>query len=514
MINAEFKPIIGLEIHVELKTKSKMFCGCNANWFGRPPNSLCCPVCLGLPGALPVPNKKAIEWCVMLGLALNCEIPLFSKFDRKNYFYPDLPKGYQISQYDKPFAINGWLEINNPITQSTNNPIKQIGDKDSSEGGKQPTCPPPRWRNQKKIRIRRVHMEEDTGKLLHATVDGKKCTLIDFNRSGVPLVEIVTEPDIRGSEEARIFLKKLHQIIRYIGISDADMEKGSMRLEPNISIRKIESGKNTSDGDRLSLRSHDSSEVKEVELPPYKVEVKNINSFNFAKKAIDFEIERHTEILKQGEIPVQETRGWDEKKAITYSQRSKEEAHDYRYFPEPDIPPIRWTGGQISNIKNQIPELPEEKIKRFMKEFGLSEYDATILTDTVETAVYYEECVRNTSEVAGRSGGKGHDSSDGEGIRITPKAIANWIINKKADISKVSPEELIQLISQKQQVVQMDEKELEAIIKKVLAANPKAVSDYKSGKQQAMMFLVGQVMRETKGKLEVDKIKERLQKLL
>src|SRR3989338_7319863 len=263
-----YTPIIGLEIHVELATKSKMFCGCDANYFGGKPNTHTCPVCLGLPGALPVPNKKAIEWCIRIGLALNCEIPLHSKFDRKNYFYPDLPKGYQISQYDKPFAVNGRLVIKpfarGPLTKT--------------------------------VRIRRVHMEEDTGKLIHATVDGEKCTLIDFNRSGVPLVEIVTEPDIRTSEEARDFLKKLHQIIRYLGVSDADMEKGSMRLEPNISIRR---------------KSEKEKERKgEENLPKYKVEVKNINSFNFAKKAIDYEISRHIELLDSGETPKQETRGW------------------------------------------------------------------------------------------------------------------------------------------------------------------------------------------------------------
>ncbi|MBI3379558.1 Asp-tRNA(Asn)/Glu-tRNA(Gln) amidotransferase subunit GatB [Candidatus Gottesmanbacteria bacterium] len=465
MIKENFEPIIGLEIHVELKTKSKMFCGCNADWFGKVPNTLCCPVCLALPGTLPFPNRIAVEWCVMLGLALNCDIPVFSKFDRKNYFYPDLPKGYQISQYDKPFAINGSLETNTnqPINKLTNQQIR------------------------KKIRIRRVHMEEDTGKLLHATIDGAKCTLIDFNRSGMPLVEIVTEPDIRSSEEARIFLKKLHQIIRYIGISDADMEKGSMRLEPNISVRKFSRNKNQS--------------PNKLKLPNYKVEVKNINSFNFAKKAIDFELDRHISILEKGEVPAQETRGWDEKKGITYTQRTKEEAHDYRYFPEPDIPPIRWTKPQISKLKAQICELPDKKIKRFIKDYKISEYDATILTDELETADYYENSIK-------------YQVSSKKYKGITPKIIANWIINKKTDITKVTPEKLVNLISQKQQIVQMDDKELEAIIQKVLKANPKAVADFKSGKQQALMFLVGQVMREAKGKAEAEETKRFLSKML
>ena len=466
MDTTNYEAVIGLEIHVELKTKSKMFCGCRADWFGKEPNSLCCPVCLGLPGALPVPNKKAVEWCVMLGLALKCEIPEFSKFDRKNYFYPDLPQGYQISQYDKPFATSGWLDINNPI--NTNNPILPINET-----------------MKKKIRIRRVHLEEDTGKLMHETINGEKSTLIDFNRSGVPLVEVVTEPDIRSSNEARIFLKRLHQIIRYLGISDADMEKGSMRLEPNISVRAV------------SNRAIE--QLSDDNLPKYKVEVKNINSFAFAKKAIDFEIARHIEILKREEIPVQETRGWDEKKGITYSQRSKEEAHDYRYFPEPDIPPIRWIGNQISNLKSQICELPDKKLARFMKEYGLGEYDATILTDTIENADYFENSIKKITD---------------NKQQITPKTVANWIINKKADINKISSEELIKLISQQNQKAAISDEELEKVIKKVITANPKAVADYKSGKEQAMMFLLGQVMRETKGQGEVGKIRQQLMRII
>lgn len=439
-----FEPVIGLEVHVELKTLSKMFCGCPNDWFGKEPNTQTCPVCLGLPGALPVPNERAIEWCIKLGLALNCKIAEFSKFDRKNYFYPDLPKGYQISQYDKPFALNGSLRVKND--------------------------------EEKIVRIRRVHLEEDTGKLLHGTVDGKKVTLIDFNRSGVPLVEIVTEPDLRRSEEAREFLKKLHQIIRYLGISDADMEKGSMRLEPNISVhRKV--------GHMGNSRSDPDSE-----LPEYKVEVKNINSFNFVKKAIDYEIERQIKLLDQGETPTQETRGWDEKKGITYSQRSKEEAHDYRYFPEPDIPPFLWTSEKLEELKKQLPELPDEKLKRFKKDFNLNDYDATIIIDTSERAAYFEKAVQ-----IGKIGG------------ITPKTIANWLINKKIDIDKL-PERLIETIVGESQKREISEEDLLNVINKVLEENPKAIADYKAGKEQALMYLVGQVMRLVRA--DAKKVKE------
>lgn len=420
------KPIIGLEVHVELKTKSKMFCGCEAEYFGDKPNTNTCPVCLGLPGALPVPNKKAIEWCIMLGLALNCETPLFSKFDRKNYFYPDLPKGYQISQYDQPFCVNGSIEING-----------------------------------KKIRIRRVHMEEDTGKLMH---EGSE-TLIDFNRSGVPLVEIVTEPDFNSAEDVKSYLKKLQQIVRYLEISNADMEKGQMRLEPNISLSFDE------------------------KLPNYKVEVKNINSFNFVEKAINFEVKRQEEILKKGETPIQETRGWDEKKNQTVSQRIKEEASDYRYFPEPDIPPVRWTDSKLSDIKGRLPELPDEKFNRFISEFKLTEYDSEILTRERSTANYFEETVKV---------GAKHN--------ISPKQIANYIINRKPNLEEILPAELIQnILSTK--TIAIDETKLEKIIEKILKENGKAVSDYKKGKEPAIMFLVGQVMKNFKEKLDANLIK-------
>ena len=377
----KYTPVIGLEVHVELKTKSKMFCACSSDYFGQKPNTHTCPVCLGLPGALPVPNRKAIDWCIMIGLALNCEIPLFSKFDRKNYFYPDLAKGYQISQYDKPFAIKGFIKLSNG----------------------------------KKVGITRVHMEEDTAKLMHQFGNQKSkiknqieedYSLIDFNRSGVPLVEIVTEPDFDNAEDVKEYLQKLQQIVRYLDVSFADMEKGNMRLEPNISLREIKNKK---------------SNLKN-ELPPYKVEVKNINSFSFVGKAIAFEIKRQAEILDRGSTPDQETRGFVEVNNSTVSQRSKEDAMDYRYFPEPDIPPFRFTKNYIEGLKTTMPQLPDQKNKSFIDVYGLSEYDAKILSRDKETAEFFEKCVKVGKEFG-----------------INSKQIANYLINKKPDINFSSP---------------------------------------------------------------------------
>ncbi len=420
------KPVIGLEVHVELKTKSKMFCGCSADYFGKKPNTHTCPVCLGLPGALPVPNKTAIEWCVMLGMALNCDIPLFSKFDRKNYFYPDLPKGYQISQYDEPFALKGKITLNSGKT----------------------------------IGITRVHMEEDTGKLIHENVNGEDVTLIDFNRSGVPLVEIVTEPDFDNPKDVKEYLRKLQGIVRYLDISNADMERGDMRLEPNISIRE--------------KRQETSSK-----LPDYKVEVKNINSFRFVEKSIEYEIKRQTEILKSGKTPVQETRGWDEAKQRTVTQRVKEEASDYRYFPEPDIPPIRWTMEKLELIKKQIPRLPEVIRERFKKEYDLTEYDAEILTREKETADYFEEAVKI-----------------GKKENIKPKTIANLIINKKVNVKETLPATLIKTMSKTSSYAKIDMQDLTKTIEEVLKENPQAFGDYKQGKTQALQFIIGKTIKK------------------
>jgi len=435
-----YKTIIGLEVHVELKTNSKMFCSCSADYFGQKPNSQTCPVCLGLPGALPVPNKKAIEWCLMIGMALNCQTPLFSKFDRKNYFYPDLSKGYQISQFDKPFAENGYITL----------------------------------QNGKRIGIRRVHMEEDTGKLIHETVAGEKVSLIDFNRSGVPLVEIVTEPDFENAEEVKEYLQKLQQIVRYLDVSNADMEKGNMRLEPNISLQK----------------------EGETDLPKYKVEVKNINSFSFVGKAIEYEIKRQKEILETGKLPAQETRGFVEKSSSTVSQRSKEDAMDYRYFPEPDIPPIRWTEEYLNSLKEKLPELPDDKITRFIKDFNLTAYDAEILTREIELADFFTEAVKVAQD------------------KLTPKQIANFMINKKTNPANTLPAQLIEEILETTKTQDVDTDELRKIIQEVLAKHPQIRTEYASGKENILQFAVGQVMYILKRKIDIklllDLIKQEL----
>ncbi len=428
MSNTIFEPVIGMEIHVELATKSKMFCGCKNDPFGADkPNIYTCPVCLGLPGALPVANKLAIEWTVLLGQALNCTISRFSKFDRKNYFYPDLAKGYQISQYDMPLCTNGIVHL--------------------PEGD---------------VRITRVHLEEDTGKLLHTTIDGKQVTLVDFNRSGVPLVEIVTEPDIHSSDHAKAFVKALHQIVRYTGISHADLEKGSMRLEPNISVRNM----------------------GETTLPNYKVEVKNINSFNFVKKAIDFEVNRHVELLKTGKTPIQETRGYVEDRGVTLSQRSKEDAKDYRYFPEPDIPPIRLSEQTISEIKTRLPEMPSSVIERFTKTYGLSPESSRLLTETPERKNHFEACIRALQKAT---------------TTITPTDLANYCINKKIP-ETMDPQTVITALVEAKRASDIPPELITASVIKVLAGQPKAVSDYQSGKTGVLMFLVGLVKRDLAGK--------------
>ncbi|MDO8452430.1 MAG: Asp-tRNA(Asn)/Glu-tRNA(Gln) amidotransferase subunit GatB [bacterium] len=436
-----YKLVMGLEVHVELATKSKMFCSCPANHFLVEPNTQTCPVCLGLPGALPVPNKQAIEWAQKLGAALECDLANESLFERKHYFYPDLPKGFQISQYLKPLSTGGTWEL--------------------SSG--------------RKITINRAHMEEDTGKLAHSEINGKKVTLVDYNRSGVPLVEIVTEPDFQTPEEAREYCQGLQQVIRYLEISDADMEKGSMRLEANVSLRP----------------------EGETELPNYRVELKNINSFRFLEKAINYEIKRQTELLEKGETIIMETRGYDEVKDRTVLQRSKEEAKDYRYFPEPDIPPFEFTKSELQSIKESLPELPKVKAARLKQEFSLSDQYANYLVSTRELADYFEEAVRV-----------------GQEVNVSAKKIADTLVNKKPDINEILPAALIEMLREESTRPGLVESELISAVESAIKENPQAVEDFKKGKEASIMFLVGQVMAKTKGLADAGKAKENLVKVL
>jgi len=477
-----YRCVIGLEIHVQLSTKTKAFCSCPADVFDLPPNTAICPVCTGQPGALPVPSEEMIRYAVKAALALNCRINLYSRFDRKNYFYPDLPKGYQISQYFYPIATGGYLEI------------------DGDEG-------------RKKVRIRRLHIEEDAGKLMHEgdSITKATYTLVDMNRCGVPLIEIVTEPDISSPREARVFMEKLRSIVRYIGVSSGDMEKGALRCDANISVVDTLTGRQSN-----------------------RVEVKNINSFKFVERALEYEFNRIVEALERGEDVERETRGWDMSTKTTVSMRGKEEESDYRYFPEPDIPPIVLTEEYVENVKKEIPELPDEKALRFVREYGLPEYDARVLTASRELADFYEECVR----VVGR-----------------PKELSNWImtevlreLNERnleitqtkltpqhfADLFKLMDEgkisikiakdifpEVFETGKMPSQIVQekgleqiSDEGLIEEIVRKAMAENPDAVQQYRDGKKKVMGFFVGYVMKETKGKANPELVNRIAQKLL
>ncbi len=464
-------PIIGLEVHVELKTKSKMFCGCSADHFHVEPNTHTCPVCLGLPGALPVPNQSACEWCIKLGLALGCSINEETFFERKNYFYPDLAKGYQITQLQKPFAINGHLNI------------------DGHD-----------------IRINRAHMEEDTGKSVH--IDAS--TLLDFNRSGVPLVEIVSEPDIQSAEEAKKYLNKLQQIIRYIGISDADIEKGSMRCEPTVNV-KIE----------------DESGTYYTPL----AEIKNVASLTGVMNAINFEIKRQIDQYQSDKIVKNSTnkttRGWDADKNHTFLQREKEGSADYRYFPEPDIPPITFTPDQIESIRTTIPELPDAKIAKY-KSLGLSDYDANLLSETKESAAIFDKIIAldNSAEFAKFSANLligPLKTIDTDIDKINPDHFKK-LFDNKSQLSSTAIKQLILdacqsgsdplILAQEQHLFQVsDTAAIEEIAKKVLADNPKAVADYQKN-PMSIGFLVGQVMKASQGSANPQLAREILEKLL
>ncbi len=452
----QYEPVIGLEVHVELNTKTKMFCNCSANYFGAEPNTHTCPVCLGLPGALPYINREAIEDCIKIGLALNCEVPEQPLFERKNYFYPDLAKGFQTSQYRWPQTVNGWLEVE---------------DKDG---------------NKSIIRINRAHQEEDTGKLTHSGSE----TLIDFNRSSVPLTEIVTEADFRDSSQIRDYAKKLQQIFRYLGVSNADMERGDMRLEANISVRKL---------DEKSGKRDEKGYLNVKDLPPYRVELKNINSFRFMVAAVEYEIKRQIEVYEAGEEATlrQETRGWNEEKRETYIQRVKENANDYRYFPEPDLPVMKISRELVEKLKKELPELPTQKVERFVKELGIAEAAAKILTESKEMAAFFEEAV-----------------AYGKTNNVSARDIANSIVNNKLDLIDTSPQQIVDDLIAKKASVVSDEGEIEKVCKEVITENPDMVESYKAGKVAVLQALIGQVMRKTKGKAEAGKTKDNLVKLL
>ena len=478
----KYRTVIGLEFHVQLLTESKMFCACSAQYAAHPPNTVVCPVCLGLPGALPVINEKVIECIVMTGMALNSTIPEFAKFDRKNYPYPDLPKGYQISQYDLPFCIQGSLEL------------------DEEDGGRT-------------IDITRVHQEEDTAKSTHVTASsGERYSLVDFNRSGVPLMEVVTEPDIASPQEAVAFGRKLRQIVRYLGISTANMEDGAMRCDANISIWPADAPTGN-----------------------IKVEVKNMNSFRSVERALLYEQERQTRILESGnDTRVTETRGWLETTGETVSQRSKEEAHDYRYFPEPDLPPLQLSKEWIDGVRQKLPELPGAKKQRFITEYDLSAYDAGLLTQSRDLAAYFEAAstrAKNAKAVANwmlRNLLQRLNESDTEinDCKISPESLAEMILLiESGEISNRIAQEVFdkmfesgksaQEIVKEQGLTQIsDEDALAEIVAKVIAENPAAVQDFKQGKKRAIGFLVGQVMKATRGKANPGIVNQKLQEVL
>ncbi len=432
-------PVIGLEVHVELATKTKMFCRCSSNHFAQKPNTQICPVCLGLPGALPFANGEAILSTLKLGLALGSEIAPFSKFDRKHYFYPDLPKGYQISQYDLPFCRGGSFSLS----------------------------------QQKTVRIKRIHLEEDTGKLVHQSLGQKKVSLVDYNRSGVPLVEMVTEPDFSEIEGVIEFLKEMQLIVRYLKISDADMEKGSMRLEANISLRE-----------------------KQMGLPAYKVELKNINSFKYLAKALSAEIDRQKKILQDGKTPKQETRGFSEEQNTTFTQRSKEEAQDYRYFPEPDLPPVTVDTNLLAELRATMPELPAAKIKRW-KKLGLSEHYIETLVSSPARAEYFDAALDHAAKQ-----------------QISPLELARVMVNQNIDEKYPEPAGLVTKLLKLHKKNYAKADEVQNAVAKAVATNPKAVLDYQTGKTQVIGFLIGQVQKELKGKGEIKIIQTVLQEEL
>ncbi|HZK25013.1 MAG TPA: Asp-tRNA(Asn)/Glu-tRNA(Gln) amidotransferase subunit GatB [Oscillospiraceae bacterium] len=460
---SNYQTVIGLEVHVELATKTKIFCGCPTE-FGKEPNTHVCPVCLGLPGTLPVLNKKVVDFAIKAALALNCEIPAFAKLDRKNYFYPDLPKAYQISQYDLPLAVNGHLDI------EVNGQTRRIG-------------------------ITRVHIEEDAGKLVHAPFGDY--SLADYNRAGVPLIEIVSEPDLRSPVEAKAYLEKLKSIIQYTGVSDVKMEEGSLRCDANVSIMPV-------DSQQFGTRA----------------EIKNMNSFRAVQNGLEYEVARQAEVLAAGELVIQETRRWDENKGITYAMRSKEEAHDYRYFPDPDLVPIIVEPAWVEEIRQSLPEMPEARQKRYVTTWGLPAYDAAVITAAKSMADFFEatmEAYHDAKAVSNWLMGEVTKHLNAEGLEITQTKLkpAHLIelleLQNKGTVSgtiaKTVFEEMFksgkmpaEIVKEKGLVQITDEAAIAAIVDEVIANHPKPVADYKSGNKKAIGFLVGQVMKLSKGK--------------
>jgi len=479
-ISVEFEPVIGLEVHAQLLTQSKIFCGCSTT-FGKEPNTLTCPVCTGQPGSLPVVNRKAVEFAIKLGLATSCRIAPYSLFARKNYFYPDLPKGYQISMYEYPLAENGFIEV---FVQG----------------------------QMKRIKIIRIHMEEDAGKLKHGeTPETAPFSYVDFNRTGVPLVEIVSGPDIRSPQEAGDYLRKLRSILQYLEICTGNMEEGSFRCDANVSVRP--KGQN-----ELGTRT----------------ELKNMNSFRHVEKALEYEIKRQISILEDREEVIQETRLWDANQGITVSMRGKEEAHDYRYFPDPDLVPLRVEGTWIEEIRKGLPELPDQKKERFLRDYKIPEYDAEILTSTKDMAFYFEEGVRLFPEpktVSNWMMGEllrelNRDEREIDQCPVTPQHLAEMLAmieegTISGKIAKDVFEEMYRtgerptrIVKDKGWIQILDTGEIERTIQRVMETHPKLVEDYQKGKEKLFGFFVGEVMKETKGKANPKLVNELLRKKL
>ena len=471
----EYEAVIGLEVHIQLLTKTKIFCGCSTD-FGAPPNTHVCPVCMGMPGVLPVLNKKVVEYAIKLGLALNCHINKFSRFARKNYFYPDLPKGYQISQYELPILEGGAVEI-------------------FINGG------------YKKIALERIHMEEDAGKTVHKP-DG---SYVDFNRAGVPLLEIVSKPVMHTPEEAGEYLKSLRRIVRYLGICDGNMEEGSLRCDANVSVR-----------------------IKGEDKLGTKTELKNMNSFKHVEKALEYEIERQIDVLKEGGKVIQQTRLWDEKSGITKPMRSKEESFEYRYFPDPDLVPLIIDDKWIDDVRKTLPELPKEKLERFIEEYGIKPEDARVLVEERELAEYFERAAKESKEPQSVANWilselLGYLNRDGKEIKdtlIKPEQIGKLVelVEKGIISGKIaktvfkemynSGDDPEKIVKEKGLIQITDRGEIEKLVEEVLESNPKAVEQYKAGKKNTIGFFVGQIMKKTKGKANPKIVNELLVKKL